>query len=72
MSYRIYRHIRTPEDLGIAHLGDPRASVAQVSSENRVDRAEYGRILAEMEGGKFTPLGYIVPVKKQRRKHYAA
>lgn len=72
MSYRIYRYIRTPDDLGIAYLGDPRASVAPVSPENRIDRSEYGRILAKMEGGKFTPLGYIVPVKSKRRKHNAA
>lgn len=72
MSYRINPHIRTPEDLGIAYLGDPRTNIAPVAPENRIDRTEYGRRLAELENGRFTPLGYIVPKKRKRRKSNAA
>lgn len=72
MSYRINPHIRTPEDLGNAYLGDPKTSIVPVALENRIDRAEYGRKLAEVECGRFTPFGYIVPIKTQRRKTNAA
>lgn len=67
MKYRLMPRIRTPEDLGIAHLGDPRSGVAFVSVENRIDRAEYGRILANMQGGRFTPFGYIVPITRRKQ-----
>jgi len=60
------KNIRTPEDLGNAHLGSPHTAI--VPPKRRIDRAEYGRRLAEMEGGIFTPSGYLVPMKKQRRK----
>ncbi len=62
MSYRTYPHIQTPEDLGIACLGNPSAAI--VPPKRRIDRAEYGRRLAEAEGGFFTPQGYTVPIKK--------
>ena len=45
MTYQTYPGIRTPEDLGIACLGNPQTSIAHVSPENRIDRAEYGRKL---------------------------
>ncbi|MDR1668915.1 MAG: hypothetical protein LBR76_03030 [Oscillospiraceae bacterium] len=61
--YRRYPHIRTPEDLGIAFLGNPHTAI--VPPKRRMDRAEYGRRLALAEGGVFTPEGYIIPVKKQ-------
>jgi hypothetical protein len=60
--YRNYPHIRTPADLGIACLGDPRAAI--VPPKRRIDRAEYGRRLAEAKGGIFTPQGYTVPIMK--------
>ena len=72
MRYRILRGIRTPEDLGIAMLGNPHASVVPVAPESRVDRAWYGRRLAETEGGVFSPFGYIVPIKNTRRMQNAA
>jgi len=63
-------NIRTPEDLGIAYLGDPLNSVVPVPHKHRIDRAEYGRRLAESEGGIFKPSGYFVPIKKNRgNKH---
>ena len=68
MNCRLMPHIHTEEDLGIAVLGNPHASVVPVLSENRINRAEYGRKLAELEGGVFTPLGYFVPVKNEGRK----
>ena len=68
MRYMLMSGIRTPEDLGIALLGNPLFSVVFVAPENHIDRAEYGRRLANAEGGVFTPLGYIVPV---RRNTYA-
>lgn len=68
MKYRLMTHIRTPEDLGIACLGNPQTSIVPVSPENRIDRAEYGRRLAELEGGTFTPFGYIVPEKSKGGK----
>jgi len=70
--YRFMRNIRTPVDLGIAFLGNPHFSIVAILPENRIDRAEYGRRLAELEGGVFTPFGYIVPAKKRRRAKNAA
>lgn len=64
MEYLILRNIRTPYDLGVAYLGNPHSSLAPVSPQNRIDRAEYGRHLAEREGGIFTQQGYIVPNQK--------
>jgi len=66
MTHRIIRNIRTPEDLGIAYLGNPHTAI--VSPKHRIDRAEYGCRLAELEGGVFTPSGYFVPIKNKRRK----
>lgn len=67
MDCRLMPHIRTEEDLGVAYLGNPHASVVPVLPENRIDRAEYGRRLAGLEGGVFTPLGYFTPVKNEGR-----
>lgn len=68
--YRKYTGIRDAEDLGNAHLGSPHTAI--VPPTRRIDRAEYGRRLAESEGGIFTPSGYLVPMKnKNRRKHHA-
>lgn len=64
MKYQCMKNVKTPEDLGIAHLGDPRTAI--VPPKCPIDRAEYGRRLAEAEGGIFTPLGYLVPMKKRR------
>ena len=33
-----------------------------------IDRTEYGRRLAETEGGIFTPLGYFVPINNMDGK----
>ena len=68
--YKRYPGIRNAEDLGSAYLGSPHTAI--VPPKRRIDRAEYGRRLAELEGGIFTPLGYIVPVKSKRRKINAA
>ncbi len=65
MNYRVHSNIRTPNELGIACIGDPLTSVAPASPQNRIDRAEYGRRLADMEGGGVTPQGYLVPVKHE-------
>jgi hypothetical protein len=62
---QIYRNIRTPEDLGVACLGSPHNAI--VPPKYRIDRAEYGRRLAELEGGVFSPLGYFVPEKNEGR-----
>ena len=64
MRYRLIQGIRTPEDLGIALLGNPLFSVVPAAPENRIDRAEYGRRVAKAEGGVFTPFGYIVPARR--------
>jgi len=69
MTHIINRSIRSPEDLGIAHLGSPHTAI--VPPKKRIDRAGYGRILAEAEGGIFTPSGYLVPIKNKRRKNHA-
>ena len=62
--------IRSAEDLGVAIFGNPNTAI--VPPKRRIDRAEYGRRLADMEGGVFTPSGYFVPMKnKGRRKGYA-
>ena len=66
MAYQITSRIRTPEDLGNARLGSPYDAI--VPPKRRVDRSEYGRKLAEMEGGSITPSGYFVPIKKNRGK----
>ena len=64
MQYRYIPNIRTPEGLGVAVLGSPHTAI--VPPRRRIDRAEYGRRLAGMEGGIFTPLGYYVPVLERR------
>ena len=64
MNYQLIPGIRTPEDLGIAHLGNP--NMAIVPPKHRIDRADYGRRLAEAEGGIFTPIGYLVPTSSER------
>jgi len=68
IKYSLTPNIRTPEDLGIAYLGNPHTAIVPVLPENRIDRAEYGRKLAGLEGGVFTPLGYLVPEKNEGRK----
>jgi hypothetical protein len=69
--YRRYPGIRDAEDLGVAHLGSTHTAI--VPPKRRVDRAEYGRKLAEQEGGVFTPSGYFVPTRKKngRKGHVA-
>ena len=67
MTQRVLTQVMTPEDLGNAVLGSPYASIVPIALGNRIDRAEYGRRLAEVEGGIFTPLGYIVPDRETRR-----
>jgi hypothetical protein len=64
MKHQLYPRIRTPEDLGVAYLGLPHNAI--VPPKRRIDRAEYGRRLAELEGGIFSPSGYLVPMKKRR------
>ena len=66
--YKRYPRIRNAEDLGNAHLGSPHTAI--VPPKRRIDRAEYGRRLAEAEGGIFTPSGYLVPMKKRRNRDY--
>jgi len=63
MKYLLIPHIQTPEDLGVAMLGNPHASITPAFHENRINRAEYGRRVAELEGGLFTPHGYARPMK---------
>lgn len=60
--YRLFPGIRSAEDLGAAWLGSPHTAIVAVPNERRIDRAEYGRRLAEAEGGRFTRRGYIVPI----------
>ena len=67
--YMQFPGVRTPEDLGVAWLGSPHSAI--VPPKRHIDRAEYGRRLAEGEGGIFTPSGYFVPIKSSRRKSYA-
>ena len=69
MNYRFMPNIRTPEDLGIAVLGSPHSAIVPAAPKNRVDRAEYGRRLAELEGGIFTSHGYFIPEKTRRTGH---
>ena len=66
MKRQKFNNIRTPEDLGVAYLGSPHTAI--VPPKRRIDRAEYGRELAEMEGGIFTPSGYLVPMKSKKRR----
>jgi hypothetical protein len=63
--YRLFPGIRNAEDLGIAYLGSPYTAIVFVPREHRIDRADYGRKLAKAEGGRFTPQGYIVPVRQE-------
>jgi ribosomal protein S27E len=63
--YKLYPAIRSAEDLGVACIGSPHYAVVFVPLERRISRAEYGRRLAEAEGGKFTAQGYIVPYTGQ-------
>ncbi|GHU89228.1 hypothetical protein FACS1894202_06940 [Clostridia bacterium] len=60
---RIYPYIHNAEELGIAVLGSRFVEV--VPREITIDRAEYGRALARLEGGIFTSRGYIVPDEQE-------
>ncbi|MDR1537740.1 MAG: hypothetical protein LBU32_07045 [Clostridiales bacterium] len=53
--YILFPFIHNAEALGRYHLGNPNHAVHIVS--NPIDRAEYGRRLADMEGGIFTDKG---------------
>ena len=66
MMYRHMPNIRTAEELGTIVLGNPNASIVPTSTNNRIDRAGYGRRLAKLEGGVFTPHGYFVPIKESK------
>jgi hypothetical protein len=60
MPKQIYPEIRTPEELGIAVLGNPLLSIVPPKKAHRIDRREYGERLAKSEGGEFTEGGYVV------------
>jgi hypothetical protein len=60
MPKKIYPEIRTPEELGIAVLGNPLLSIVPPKKAHRIDRKEYGERLAKSEGGEFTEGGYVV------------
>jgi hypothetical protein len=59
---RIYPYIHNAEELGIAVLGNRFSETAL--RKFSIDRAEYGRRLARLEGGFFTSKGYIAPDNK--------
>ncbi|GHU97275.1 hypothetical protein FACS1894208_12600 [Clostridia bacterium] len=61
--YRLFPNIKNAEDLGVAYLGSAHTSIVVTPKHLRVDRAKYGRKLAALEGGIFTPAGYLVPKK---------
>jgi len=60
-----YPKIRPTEDLGTTHLSSPQTAITP--PKRRIDRAEYGRRLADAERGIFTPSGYLVTMKNKRR-----
>ena len=60
---RIYPYIHNTEELGIAVLGNRYTDV--VPREITIDRADYGRALAALDGGIFTSKGYIVPDEQE-------
>jgi hypothetical protein len=60
---RIYPFIHNAEELGIAVLGSHFTEI--VPHKNPIDRAEYGRTLARLEGGIFSSKGYIVPDEQE-------
>jgi hypothetical protein len=60
MPKQIYPEIKTPEELGIAVLGNPLLSIVPPKKAHRIDRREYGERLAKSEGGEFTEGGYVV------------
>jgi hypothetical protein len=57
--YRQIPGITNAYELGVYHLGSPGTAIVPLKCP--IDRAEYGRRLAEAEGGRFTSLGYVVP-----------
>ena len=63
------RTIRTPEELGVAYIGSPLTAI--VPPKQPIDRAEFGRRLARMEGGVFSSLGYHVPSTNRRSESNA-
>lgn len=68
--YQLLPGIFTPKDLGIYYLGSPDTAI--VPPKCPVDRAEYGRRLAEAEGGIFTSRGYMMPLDGRRRSNHVA
>jgi hypothetical protein len=67
--YRLFPGIRNEEDLAVAYIGSPHTAIVFIPRERRIDRAEYGRKLAESEGGRFTPQGYIVPIRREEHQY---
>jgi hypothetical protein len=64
--YILRPSVKCAEDLGIAYLGRPGASVCVVPLERQINRAEFGRKVAEAEGGIFTRFGYLEPIKASK------
>ena len=64
-----YPNIRTPKDLGVAIIGAPYTGI--VPPKRNIDREDYGRKVAAMDGGVFTLSGYLVPIKDRRTKDNA-
>ena len=64
-----YPNIRTPKELGVAIIGAPYTGI--VPPKRCIDREDYGRKVAAMDGGIFTPSGYLVPIKDRRTKDNA-
>jgi hypothetical protein len=58
--YMLIPGVMNAYELGVYHLGSPHTSIGPL--KRRIDRADYGRKLAEAEGGRFTPKGYLVPL----------
>jgi hypothetical protein len=57
--YAIIPGIRDAEALGVRYLGKTDKVLAGVRHSHLIDRYEYGKKLAAMEKGVFTPHGYV-------------
>jgi hypothetical protein len=57
--YTLLPGINDEEALGVYYIGDRKHIIAEARIKQCIDRREFGKSLAEMENGVFTPHGYL-------------
>ena len=58
-SYTLLPGVSDEESLGAYYIDNPRKFAADATLKNSISRREFGKDLAEIENGVFSPFGYI-------------